>query len=79
MQELSTTLRLWWTAQLWESKQLAFRVHLYSVVLHLMVYKYVAINPWFQEMTMQDVIDCELLTKHEASIVEAVSACSMKR
>ena len=51
------------------SKELAFRVYRYTVVAHLMVYKYIAINPWFEEMTLQDVIDCGLLTKHEASLI----------
>jgi len=53
-----------------KTKQLAWRVYRYLTVAHILGYRQHAPSRWFQEMTMQDLIECGLLTREEAAAIE---------
>ena len=47
------------------SKQLAFRCYRYMTAAHILAYKEFAPSPWFEAMTLQDLVECGLLTAAE--------------
>jgi len=53
-----------------KSKQLAWRVYRYLTVAHILGYRQHAPSPWFQELTLQDLIECGLLTREEGAAIE---------